>query len=340
MAVQIEFIGGRNVRKLLWIVIALTILSTLALPVFAQGGGDGKVVFGGSFTLDSGETLGDDLVVLGGTATLEEDSLVKGTVAVLGGRVSVAGEVDGDLVVIGGQVQLKETARIEGQLVNFGAGVDKASGAVILGGETVGPIEFDIPGPWSSQRWSPVGSGGWGDTGGRFVLNMMWGVVKDVGRAVLLTIIGLLIILFWEKPTEQVGAVVVAKPLPSLGVGILSILVAFCVGLILLIAACSGLLVWLAAMIAWMLGWTAAGLMVGQRVLAAFKVEPTPPLATIVGVALISLIWAFPCMGALFAFIVGAAGLGAVVLTRAGTQSYPPTPILTDPPEESLAFEE
>jgi hypothetical protein len=157
---------------------------------------------------------------------------------------------------------------------------------------------------------------------------------------VLLTILGLLIILFWPEPSRQVGSVVVAKPLPSLGIGLLSIVVAFCVGLILLIAACLGLLVWLAAVVAWIFGWTAVGLMVGQRVLAAFDVEPTPPLATVVGVAFISLIWAFPCLGNLFALIVGAAGLGAVVLTRAGTQPYPLAPILPAPSEESLTVED
>jgi hypothetical protein len=327
-------------KKLLCMAMALFILLTLALPAFAQGNGSGKVVFGGSFTLESGETLDDDLVVLGGTATLEEDSLVRGDVAILGGSADVAGEIDGDLIVFGGSVELRETARVGGQLVNFGAGVDKEAGAVIRGGETVGPFQFDLPGPWSPQRWQSTGPGDWADAGGRTVLRMIWGVFKDVARAILLTILGLLIITFWPEPSRQVGSVVVAKPLPSLGVGLLSLVVAFCVGLILLIAACSGLLVWLAALVAWIFGWTAVGLMVGQRVLAAFEVEPTPPLATIVGVALISLIWAFPCLGDLFALIVGAAGLGAVVLTRAGTQPYPPAPILPVPSEESLTVEE
>ncbi len=327
-------------KKLLCMAMTLIILLAVALPAFAQGDGDGKVVFGGSFTLESGETLDDDLVVLGGTATLEEDSLVRGDVVVFGGSADVAGEVDGDLVVFGGSVQLRETARIGGQLINFGAGVDKETGAVIRGGETIGPFEFDLPGPWSPGRWRSAVSGDWADMGGRTVLRMIWGVFRDIARAILLTILALLIITFWPEPTQQVGSVVVEKPLPSLGVGLLSLVVAFCVGLILLIAACSGLLIWLAAVVAWIFGWTAVGLMVGQRVLAAFEVKTTTPLAAIVGVALISLIWAFPCLGDLFALIVGAAGLGAVVLTRAGTQPYPSTPILPVPSEESASVDE
>ena len=328
-------------KKLMWIVMALFISLTLALPVLAQGDDDGKVVFGGTFTLKSGETLNGDLVVFGGEATLQEGSLVRGDVAILGGRATVAGEIDGDVVIFGGDLKLKETARIEGQLVNFGARVEREEGAVIRGGEAIGPLRFDFRGPWFPfPRWQPVGPRDWLSDGGRIILRIVWGVVKAIGRAVVLAILGLLIVLFWPEPTGQVGSVVVAEPLPSLGVGLLSLVVAFCVGLVLLIAACSGLLIWLAAAIAWVFGWTAVGLMVGQRILVAFKAEPTPPLATILGVALISLVWAFPCLGSLFALIVGSAGLGAVVLTRGGSQPYPLAPLPPSQPEESLAVDE
>lgn len=328
-------------KKLMWMAMALFISLFLALPALAQGDDEGKVVFGGTFTLESGETLDGDLAVLGGEVTLEEGSRVRGDVAILGGRATVAGEVDGDVVIFGGDLEIQETARIEGQVVNFGAQVEREEGAVIRGGEVIGPLRFGFRGLWSPFRpWQYVGPSDWISDSGRMVLSIVWGMVKAIGRAVVLTILGLLIVLFWPEPTQRVGSTVVAEPLPSLGVGLLSLVVAFCVGLVLIIAACSGLLIWLAAAIAWVFGWTAVGLMVGQRVLTAFNGKPTPPLATILGVALISLVWAFPCLGSLFALIVGSAGLGAVVLTRVGTQPYPLAPIPPSPPEESLAVEE
>jgi len=318
---------GKNMKKLLWIVIASLILLISAFPALAQGDGEGKVVLGGTFTLKSGEALDGDLVVLRGDAILEEDSLLRGDMAVLGGRATVAGEIDGDVVVFGGKLELKETARIEGQLVNFGAQVKREQGAVIRGGEVIGPLRFNFRGLWAPHYWSPSGPREWLGDSVRMMLAIVWGVAKALGRAVVLTILGLLIVLFWPEHTQRVGSTIVSRPLPSLGVGILTLAVAFCVGLVLIIAACSGLLIWLVAAMAWIFGWTAAGLMVGQRVLVAFNAEPTPPLAAIVGVALISLVWAFPCLGTLFALIVGSAGLGAVVLTRAGTQPYPPLPL-------------
>jgi len=319
-------------KKLMWMVMGLFISLTLALPVFAQGDDGGKVVFGGTFTLESGETLDGDLVVFGGEATLEEDSLVRGDVVILGGRGTVAGEIEGHIVIFGGTIELEETAEIGGQLVRFGAAVQREEGAVIRGGEAVtfGAPGLSFPG---FQRWRPVRP--WDRLGA-----IVWGVVQAIGRAVVLTILGLLIVVLWPEPSQRVGSTVVAEPLRSLGMGLLSLLVAFCVGLVLLIAACSGLLIWLAAVIAWIFGWTAVGLIVGQRVLAAFNVQPTPPVAAIVGVALISLIWAFPCLGSLFALVVGSVGVGAVLLTRAGTQPYPLAPLPALQSEESVVAEQ
>ena len=168
-----------------------------------------------------------------------------------------------------------------------------------------------------------------------------WDIAKAIGRAVTLAVLGLLVVLFWPKQTQRVGDTVVAQPLPSVGVGLLSMVVAFCVGLVLLIAACSGLLVWLAAAMAFILGWTAVGLTVGHRVFDALRIRSTQPLEAMAGVAIISLVWAVPCLGALFAFIVGSAGMGAVVLTRAGTRAYPVLAVLPSlPPEPSQAPED
>ena len=82
-----------------------------------------------------------------------------------------------------------------------------------------------------------------------------------------------------------------------------------------------------ATLAAVLFGWTAVGLLVGQRLLAALKVQETNQLvAVLVGVLLISLLTAVPCLGWLFAVVVGSLGLGAVVLTRFGTMAYPPAP--------------
>jgi hypothetical protein len=83
-------------------------------------------------------------------------------------------------------------------------------------------------------------------------------------------------------------------------------------------------------------GWIAVGLLVGQKLLGGLKVQEAAPLvAVVIGVLLISLISALPCLGFLVFLGVLSLGLGGVVLTRFGTMSYPeglPSPPSPPPP--------
>ncbi|MCK4450611.1 MAG: hypothetical protein KAX26_08470, partial [Anaerolineae bacterium] len=85
-------------KKVLLACLLALLLAVSATPVFADGDG-GRIIFGDSFTLESGEKMDGDLVVLGGSVVLETRSRVDGNVVVMGGSARVAGEVDGDLVV-------------------------------------------------------------------------------------------------------------------------------------------------------------------------------------------------------------------------------------------------
>ena len=63
------------------LLIAAVIIPTTAT---ASGFSDDKVVFGGNFTLGSGEVLNGDLVVFGGNIVLETSSTINGDTVVLG----------------------------------------------------------------------------------------------------------------------------------------------------------------------------------------------------------------------------------------------------------------
>src|SRR3990172_8704189 len=128
-----------TMKKLSKIIAVLTIMAFLLLPTQsaqAQGPNEGgKVVFGDSFTLESGETLDGDLVVFGGNVTIEKDATVTGSVvvfggtielnedakiqqdtAMIGGTMEINGIVDGDLFVLGGRISLLETAVVHGSI--------------------------------------------------------------------------------------------------------------------------------------------------------------------------------------------------------------------------------
>ena len=312
-------------RILLACLLALLMLIP-AVPAFAEGPNDGRVIFGGDFTLESGEELDGDLAVFGGNVVLEESSLVDGDVAVIGGRARVAGKVDGDLVVFGGSVKLEPTAVIEGDLVTFGGQVERAEGAIVRGEIVRSPgFEFEgLTGLWRFRPGPYVPR--WPDR----LFQFFWGVFQAGLVTLALMALGVLIVLFWPQQTELVGQAIVAAPLPSLGVGFLTAIVAAALAALLAITICllpMSFFVAVATLAAVLFGWTAVGLLVGQRLLAALKVQETNQLvAVLVGVLLISLLTAVPCLGWLFAVVVGSLGLGAVVLTRFGTMAYPPAP--------------
>ena len=80
-------------KKRFQLAFLLVLLLALALPgtAYARGLFEDKVVFGGNFTLESGETLDGALLVFGGTADLESGSTVAKDVVVMGGTVVRAG---------------------------------------------------------------------------------------------------------------------------------------------------------------------------------------------------------------------------------------------------------
>jgi hypothetical protein len=111
-----------------------------------------------------------------------------------------------------------------------------------------------------------------------------------------------------------------------------------------------GLLVALALVLATLYGWIVVGYLLGERTLRAIQKEggkASPTASALVGIFLVTLIQQglmalsnIPCLGFFF-WLMGAAlwlfvastGLGAVVLTRFGTQPYTGTSrTLTPPP--------
>ena len=317
-------------KKLLIVCLLLLAILVPATPVFADGPSGDKVVIGESFILASGETLDGSLIVVGGNAMLEKGSRVRGDVVLTGGNAEVAGQVDGDMVVFGGRAHLQSTAIVEGQLVAIGGVVQQDEGAVVRGGEVKGFAgRYFWPGfrffpPYRWQAWSfeeqPFGS--W-----------FFSRVMDAVQAVFLTLVimalGVLVVTLLPRHTDQVARVVFGSPLPSLGTGFAVLVITAILAALLILTCCFspfGLLLLLALAIAVLFGWIAVGLVVGQRLLAALNTRQpvSKVVAVLVGLLIITLLTYMPCcLGFLFSVGVASLGLGAVILSRFGTQEYP-----------------
>jgi len=327
-------------KKLLWAsLLVFTFLVFSAVPAFAAGPLDGRVVFGGSFTLEEGEVLDGDLVVFGGSVNLEEDSRIKGDVAVLGGSADVAGTVDGDLVVFGGSVDLASTAVVDGELVAFGGSIDRAEGAIVRGNLVEGlTIGRDFRFPTFAKVWTNGYRYRWDNWLLRFFLRAF----KALATVVLVTVIGALVVIFMPQSVERVSQAVLVAPVHSWLVGFLTAILAALVGGGLIATLCLspfGGIIWLALLVAGVFGWTALGFIIGLKVLEQVNARDVAPVkGVLVGGATLSLItaalWivADCCLGWPFVIVVGSFGLGAVVLTRFGTQEYIPAPAATTTP--------
>lgn len=319
-------------KKVLTACLLAWLLMAPAKPVWADGG-EGAVVFGGDFTLESGKELDGDLVVFGGNVVLEEDSFVKGAVFIMGGDATVAGEVRDELMVFGGAVELKSTAVIGSDVMAWGGHIQRAEGAVVKGrvmeGTAMGfPRGFRFSRvfrfPLIVPNMVPL------EAGTRFFFNTIWGIFKAIVTALALMALGLLVVLFLPRQTMMVTQALLAAPLPSLGVGFLTLVVAIGLTTLLTITICLSpiaLFTALATIAAALFGWIAVGLLVGQKLLEGLKAPTlTPLLAVVVGVLLLALSSALPCLGPLVLLGVVSLGLGGVVLTRLGTMPYPVGP--------------
>ena len=335
-------------KKLLNVVLLLILLLSLATPAFAQGGHrqPGQVIFGSNRHLEPGDIIEGDLVIFGGNLRMADGSRIEGDAVVFGGTVDINGEVEGDLAVIGGTATLGETARVGGDVASIGGQVSVEEGAYVRG-EIIQTNEFNL------GQIPPIFDGAVPPTPGfqqtprfdepfKMFLRIVTGFAKGLVVALVIAGIGLLVVLFLPDHTDTVGQTVRQMTPTSFGVGLLTLIVGITAMILLFITCCLipvGLLLALALVLATLYGWIVVGYLLGERILRAIQKESREPSITtsaLVGIFLITLIQQglmalsnIPCLGFFF-WLMGAAlwlfvastGLGAVVLTRFGTQPY------------------
>ncbi len=302
----------------------MVLLAALLWPhaALAQGGQGDKFVFGGTYTLAAGEVLDGSLYVIGGTVTLEEGSHVTGDVMIAGGTLQSNGQIDGEVVAVGGLVDLGEKAMVGGNVSSLGAQILKAKGAQIVGTErnlVGGPIQLNLPNGVTPPRIDVL-------------VNPVWNVLSFFFTAFLWAVLAILVALFLPHQVERTSQAVVTQPLISGGLGLLTLVV---VPLLLALIAITliGIPISLAGAfllaIAWAFGMIAVGAEVGKRLAQVLKQEWAFAVAAGLGTFILVVVVngfnsLIPCIGWLARLLVAMVGIGAVLLTRFGTQVYQP----------------
>jgi hypothetical protein len=317
----------KNITRISIILLVLTCFLFLTPNVvFAQdsGGSDGKVVFGGSYTLEDGQSLNGDLAIFGGNAEIKEGATVNGSIFVSGGSLKVGGTVNGDIAGIGGTIILTNTSVIHGDVVMVGGYLDRSPKASISGEVTTGaPRNLDLklpdqifPSILASARTFDV-------------FSSVRNVLRSIVMIFALSALAVLVALFLPKHTRRVADSINNQPVLASGFGLLTAVVApGIIAFVTLTCILSpiGMAALLVLAVASVFGWIALGDELGRRMAASMKVEWSEPLSAGVGTFLITLVSSLVsiiCCGFIIPILLGIVGLGGVIISRFGTQVYP-----------------
>ncbi len=306
------------------IAILLTLVLVLILPSTAMARGlfGDRIVFGDTFTLESGETLDGNLIVFGGNAILEVGSQVDGDVVLMGGNLEADGSIGGSVVAIGGLVSLGETSLVEGDVAAIGAQLDKAEGARIIG-EVINNLDTPLVFPFTDSVRVP-----------RFEVNFspIVNIVMFFMKVLLWSALAVLVVLFMPEYTQRVGQAAIAQPPLAGGLGLLTVValpvVVIALTITILLIPVSLLVIVLFGL-AWIFGLIGLGLELGKRLAELTKQEWAPAVSSGVGTLVLILVLngvreVIPCIGWIPSALAGLLGLGAVLLTRFGSQAYQP----------------
>jgi len=319
-------------KKLLYALSMVILLLWPIAPAYAFTGNlDGRVVFGQSFTLQSGQTLDGDLVVFGGEATIEENATVKGNVVVIGGSLVMNGSATGDAVVIGGLMTMGDKSSVTGNVTTVGGSLQRAAGAQVGGQIVNNATTPNIKTPKTPNVPAPQPNSNTGSTGS----NPIFQAFGVLGTAIVFAMLAMLLAVFLQTQLDRTAQAIVAEPIIAGGIGLLTSLVSpialvilvviLVLTLILIPVAVLVALAWaILIVLAWLFGIIAFGLEVGERFTKAIHQNWAPVLSAGFGTFLLMfVVGAFsliPCIGWLPEFLIGMIGIGAVVMTSFGTR--------------------
>ncbi|MCS6909735.1 MAG: polymer-forming cytoskeletal protein [Anaerolineales bacterium] len=291
-----------------------------------------EVVTGGDFTLKSGETLEGNLIVVGGNVVVEEDAVVTGQLIIFGGDVTLSGTINRDVVVFGGTLELTETAVVKGNLVCSGGSVRGEEGYEVQGSEIQGFTAPPLPSLSAPARpsvadsvWSPA----------RQLFSFIWNSLMALVTAIAAGLLALVVVLLLPEQTRRVSAAILTAPVLAGGLGLLTLIavpfLAVVLALVTLLCFSPFSLLALSVYgIAMLFGWIAVGALLGERLAASARWQNVSPafmaaLGTFLLTLLTGSLGVLPggeLFSALMNLLVVSVGLGAVTLTRFGTQPY------------------
>jgi hypothetical protein len=255
-------------------------LAFLAIPHWAAA--NNIVRLGENVTIPAGMEV-DELIVFNGTAT-------------------VGGRILGNVTVLNGKAVLQATARIQGDVVCLGGTIESQPGAEVSGSR----VEIGGKVNWKSLPFYAI-----------FRI-MWWGFLYKVATAVILLLLSVFFVIMWPEQIRFAAAEASHDLVKSTLVGVfaLALLVPLGIGFAITIFGMPiAFAVFVFLAVASWFGVACMSYLVGMKISSRFS----PVLAVVVGLLILKFVHFVPFIGAMLYFIAILPGVGAILLTRFGT---------------------
>ncbi len=322
---------------LVFLVTAVPMGSVLAAPPFQE-----------DTTVTTGETIRNDVILFEGDLDVEEGGTITGDTVLFNGNAKIEGTLNGNLVLFNGDLDAGETAVIQGDCIVFNGEVNDSTaaglscthvagfpGAAALAGLVSNASEYESSEEFDTypEPYNPPSAAE------RFV----GGTLRGIVRSLLFAVLAFVVVAVAPAHLQQVESTVRGKPIAAGTVGFLTTIAVPALAAILavisalLIVICIGF-VGLAIVFAMLtalgigglFGWIAMGDLLGQWLAQRLGWQTLrPTIVAALGTAILTFVLSFLSaisftFGAgLVSMIIVFIGLGAVALTKFGTQPYP-----------------
>ena len=305
----------RLVRTLLIGIAAVgMVLAPHAAAASTSDGDNGNVFIGKDVTIQRGQVVHGDLTIIGGNADIK--GTVERDLTVLGGAAKIEGSVGRDVTVLGGVLTEMPGSHVGRHVTTIGLGhgimrilpsigVSSGNGSTVV--RTLNPFGFTVM-PWIAG----------GKLIGDFLVLIAFLIFPMRARLAMERL---------ESHPGLATAVGLGAWLAVVPLGIMLVITIVLSPLILVEA--------LAIVVAMLIGKAALALIVGNRLLVMTntKVNPSPLLALVIGLVLLTAAELVPIAGLLVTMLVLLVGVGATLLSLAqptmlnGSFMPPPAPV-------------
>jgi len=305
-----------NLKRVIFggVLAALFAVLTLVPAAAAERSSDGndQVTFGGNIVVPAGQTHYGDLVAFGGN--VEVDGTVTQDLVAFGGNVVVNGTIKRDVAVVGGTLTLGPESNVGRDVSFVGGSLNRMEGSKVGRNIVQGHGQFD---PGTFRHFGTV-FGPRTDAG-----SLIFGLITGLGILVLAVII----LLFLPTQLQTAAAVIERRPVETFALGCGGTIAGIVLTVLLVITLVLPFVVAGAMTVAWLFGWAAIFLLIGQRLLLTMGRPQELIPALLVGGILIVILANIPVLNWFVLLFGGALALGAALLSRFGTQG-PGAPLL------------